>query len=735
MRALFEHVKSESGVSMKRVISIFGVLLISVIAGAGVYTWAPHEGNPRPEILAAGAENYDVEIVRDNWGVPHIFGTRDVDTVFGMAYAQSEDDFDTIQESVATTRGHMARYRGFEAVTTDYIVHLLDVWPIIEKRYENDVSDDVKALAEAYVAGLNLYAAEHPNKAWPGLYPLTAKDVIAGSIFKTPFFYGLDGQLVPLFGDERVQEIALDPSEGRTAYVPAPRTLGERGSNAMAVAPHRTTDGKTRLLVNSHQPYSGPVAWYEAHLVSDEGLDIMGGTFPGSMLILHGFNKHLGWANTVNNPDLADIYVLTRNPDNPDQYKLDGEWVDFEKRDVEIEIRLFGPFSFTAERTVLFSKHGPVIESPHGTYAVRYAGQGEIRQLEQYYRYNKAKSFEDYTAALEMQALPSINYIYADKSGNIAYIYNGQYPERLEGWDWSKYMPGDRSDLIWDGYKPYSAVPKLINPSSGFIYDANNTPFAATDGPDNLKAEDFSPTMGVQTNETNRSLRFRELIDGETPISEIEFLRIKFDDKYSENSVAASIVRAVLGIDWSNEPEMAEAVAHLSEWDLRTNRENRHAALGVLTTLPAVTAKYTGRPAPTSEIAFRNAVELLKNNHGRIDPEWGDVNRIVRGGVDMPIDGGPDILRAVYPQEIREDGRLHAFAGDTYIASVEWDADGKQSAKIIHQFGSATKDTSSKHYDDQAPLFAKKEWRPALLDRQTILDNAERVYRPGKGAE
>jgi len=128
-------------------------------------------------------------------------------------------------------------------------------------------------------------------------------------------------------------------------------------------------------------------------------------------------------------------------------------------------------------------------------------------------------------------------------------------------------------------------------------------------------------------------------------------------------------------------------------------------------------------------------VKLLKDNHGRIDPEWGEVNRIVRGGVDMPIDGGPDILRAVYPEEIREDGRLHAFAGDTYIASVEWDQDGKQSAKIIHQFGSATKDTSSKHYDDQAPLFAKKEWRPALLDRQTILENAERVYRPGKDAE
>lgn len=705
-------------------------LVLIIALGAGVYTWDPLPKSPSAADLSADAANYDVEIIRDNWGTPHIYGKTNADTAFGVAYAHAEDDFETIQDVTAATRGVLARYKGAAAAPTDYVVSLLNVWGTIDARYDTDVPDDVKAIAEAYAAGLNLYAAENPDQTWTGLAPFTGQDIVAGFILKTPFFYGFDETLQSLFAETRDAPLAGDPSE--QAWLLHPTLNTERGSNAFAVSASRSGDDTTRLLINSHQPMTGPVAWWEAHIVSEEGLDITGGLFPGTPVILHGFNRHLGWANTVSKPDLTDIYRLTVNPDNKKQYQLDGEWRDFEEETALLRVKLFGPFALKVRRPVYRTEHGPVIEASHGTYAVRYAGMGEIRQLEQYVRLNLATDWSQFSAAMGMNALPSINYVYADRDGNIAFIHNGQYPDRLPGWDWQADLPGDRSDLIWPGYIPYEEGPKLVNPQSGLIFNANNTPYSATDGPDNIAPGDHPDWMGLQTNDTNRSLRIEALTDGSSVMDRDTLLAIKFDTAYAQGSKADLFVQDVLAFDWSGEPEYADAVAHLSAWDYRTNIENRHAALGTLTILRHVTGQFTGDYGPSPDQAFRDAVALLNANYGRIDPSWGDVNRLVRGDVDVPLSGGPDILRAIYPVAIRDDGRLHANAGDTWIALVDWDADGNQTAEVIHQFGAATLDESSPHYADQAPLFAAEEWRPALLTREDIEANAARTYRPGR---
>ncbi|MEZ5997312.1 MAG: penicillin acylase family protein, partial [Hyphomonas sp.] len=390
---------------MKRILMGLGALLLVLAVGAGAYLWDPLPANPSAADLAAPAAAYDADIIRDEFGIPHIRGLRDRDAAFGLAYAHAEDDYETIQEVVAVTRGNLARYRGKDAAPVDYMVALLGVWDTVEARYDSDVPEDVKAMAEAYAAGLNLYASEHPKETWAGLAPFTAKDIIAGFIFKTPFFYGLDDTLKDLFGGDHTQAIALDPEGTRKAFLMAPRTLSERGSNAFAVSPERAGDGVTRLIINSHQPTTGPVAWYEAHIASDEGLDITGGIFPGTPVILHGFNHDIGWANTVSAQDLVDTYVLTRNPDNKDQYRLDGAWRDFEKTTATLHVKLWGPFALKVKRPVLRSEHGPVIEGPTGTYAIRYAGMGEIRQLEQYYRLNKATGLDSFLDAMSLNAL------------------------------------------------------------------------------------------------------------------------------------------------------------------------------------------------------------------------------------------------------------------------------------------------------------------------------------------
>ena len=714
------------------ILRVAAVGLLVLLVGASGWLWSPLPSHPGAEDLRAAAAAYDVEIIRDRWGVPHIYGERDEDTAFGVGYAHAEDDFETIQEVTAATRGVLASYRGLSAAPTDYIVALLDVWGTIQRRYETDVPQDVKAMAEAYAAGLNLYASENPEDVWQGLAPFTGEDIVAGFIFKTPFFYGLDKTLLSLFGEARDKELAVQPSADGNAWEIRKRSLSELGSNAIAVNSTRSTDGHTRLLINSHQPMTGPVAWWEAHLVSEEGLDITGGLFPGTPVILHGFNRFLGWANTVSKPDLDDVYRLTINPENANQYLLDGDWRDFETSSVDIVVRLWGPFAFTAQRSVLRSDHGPVVQADHGTYAVRFAGMNEIRQLEQYYRLNKATSLDEFLSAMEMLALPSINYIYADRANNIAFIHNGQYPNRMEDWDWTKDLPGDRSDLIWQGYRPFESVPKLINPESGLLFNANNQPFAATDGTDNLQPEQFPASMGLQTDETNRSLRLQELTDGTTLLSEKALLELKFDKSYAQASEANTVITEVLAQDWSDDPKLLNAAEHLAAWDRSLDAKSKHAALGALTVIKKVTEEFTGDPAPPPADAFRFAVNYLEEHHGRIDPEWGDVNRLVRGDLDIPIGGGADVLRAIYPAEIGDDGVLRANAGDTWIALVAWDPSGRQSAKVIHQYGAATLDTGSKHYADQAPMFAEEKWRDALLSREEVEAAAVRTYRPGR---
>ncbi|MCA8899973.1 MAG: acylase [Hyphomonas sp.] len=717
---------------MKKILTGLGALVLILLAGTAVFLWDPLPANPPAAELASAAAAYDAEILRDEYGVPHIRGARDRDAAFGLAYAHAEDDYETIQEVVAATRGNLARYRGADAAPVDYMVALLGVWETVDARYEADVPEDVKAMAEAYAAGLNLYAAEHPDATWAGLAPFTPQDIVAGFIFKTPFFYGLDDTLKDLFGGDHTQSIALDPNGDRKAFLMAPRTMTERGSNAFAVSPARAGDGVTRLIINSHQPMTGPVAWYEAHIASEEGLDITGGIFPGTPVILHGFNHDVGWANTVSAQDLSDVYVLTRNPDDKGQYLLDGDWRDFEETTATLHVKLWGPFALRVKRPVLRSAHGPVIEGPTGTYAIRYAGMGEIRQLEQYYRLNKSTGLDSFLQAMSLNALPSINYVFADKAGNVGFIHNGQYPARKDDWDWSGDMPGDRADLIWRGYRPWAEVPKLINPASGFVFNSNNTPYSATDGPDNLKAEDFPQSMGLQENQTNRALRVIQLTDGSTPMTREALLAIKFDTAYAPGSEADGVVKAVLAHDWSAEPDMEAAADLLATWDYDMDMHSRSAALGGLTVLREITQRFTHIPAPEPEDAFREAVSWLMEHHGRIDPEWGEVNKLERGGKTWPISGGPDTLRAVYPAAIRDDGELHMNAGDTWIALVEWDADGNQSAEVINPYGSASLDTSSEHYDDQAPLFASEQWRIAHLDWAEIEAAAERRYRPGR---
>ena len=694
---------------------ILGVLAVLVFAILGYLVIADLPNRPAPantSLLIARAKTYDVRIRRDHFGVPHIRGKTDADVAFGLGFAHSEDDFQNIEDATLAARGTLAAKAGYGAAVPDYLVQLFHVRQLVDARYAHDLPADVRHVLEAYADGVNYYAALHPKKVAAGLLPVTGKDVDAGFVFRTPFFYGLD----------RVLKHITSTDDGKAAP--------PVGSNGVAVAPSRNADGATRLLVNSHQPYTGPVAWYEAVLESDEGWHVAGGFFPGSPFMLHGHNAHLGWANTVNEPNLVTVYRLVVNPANDHQYKLDGKWRQFEESDAKIRIKLWGPFYVTIRRPVEWSVHGPVFRTRHGVFALRYAGMNEIRQPEEYYRLDKARDLGEWRAALALRETPSINYIYADETGDIGYVYNGLFPNRRDGIDWTKIQPGDRSDLVWHGYMPFARVPQIWNPKSGWVFNSNNTPFEATDPPDRLRPSDFPLSMGLQTNMTNRAYRAEETFGQDHAMTDASFRAHKFDLAYSTRSKVAAIIGELLALRPSGDRDLAPAQDLLRHWDRRTDVKNRAAALAVLTCMKLI--PFDGsKPDTTPRDALRQTIVELKSHFGRIDPQWGEINRIRRGKLDLAIDGAPDVFRAVYGAPQR-DGTLTAGGGDTLIMFVTWDKNGKLSSESIHQFGSATIDKDSPHYADQTPLFVAMKAKPVLFTEDELKGHIEADYRPGE---
>ena len=670
-------------------------------------------------------DKYNVTIYRDIWGVPHIFGNKDEDTAYGLGYAHAEDDFKTIQDVLIAARGNLAEYHGRSVAANDYMVKLLKIWDLVEKNYDNGLSEDVTRISEAYADGINHYVSLYPDKAFKGVFPVEGKDIVAGFIHRMPLMFGLDGALAGLASGKY-------PKKNKDSTSAQSNILNQRmlGSNVIAVSPARSDDKYTRLLINSHQPWSGPVAWYEAHLHSNEGWNMVGGLFPGSPVILVGHNENLGWSHTVNSPDLIDIYELTINPKNPNQYYFDGKYENFELSEAKIKVKIWGPIKWTFKRKVYRSKHGPVIKNDHGSFAIRYSGHDEFRYLEQWFRMNKSKNFNDFENALKLMSIPMFNTIYADKKGNIFYVYNALFPERKDGYTWeADPLSGDTSENLWKDYLPYSALPKILNPKSGFLQNCNSSPFLATTGNQNPDASFYNKNLGIERFQTNRALRAIEIYGSDTSIDRNEFYKYKYDTKYSEESVLVSNLKRFLSEAETIDKDVNKVLSILKEW----NYETDSLAVGVHYALDAIKPVYNPDDYIYNyELIMKRLTESVKktNDHFRkLDIRWGEIQRLKRGNKNMPLSGGPDILRAIYTKG--DKGQRKAIAGDCYFQIVEWSPSGEVSSQSIHQYGSATLDSTSMHYDDQVELFSTNRMKPVWMNIKDIKLNLLNSYSPG----
>ena len=722
---------------------IYFIILALFIIFAIIFFYKTSEANKNfdPESFIKASNDYSYQINRDIYGVPHIYGASDKDTAFGFGFAQTEDDYENIELVIKMARGElsdlnisfssladlfklisgtgdiMTSISAIEGIELDYLIKFLNSAEVALSLKET-VDQETLEYLQGYSDGINYWAALNPNKVDKSLFPTTVDDLLVGMVFRMPLFYGLDRhieELINLMSDSN-KELAVENELSDNQLVASIKSYFKpSGSNAFAVAKSRSSNDETMLVINSHQPLTGPVAWYEAHIKSDDGLNIMGGTFPGSPFIHVGFNEHLGWGATVNQPDLADIYELNINPENENQYLLDGTWKDLKVTKQVFKVKLFGPFSISYPIDMYFSDHGPVMKDGLKAYALRYVGMSDADQATAWLKMNKAKNITEWEDALKMQQIGSLNFVYADKEDNILFVHNMKSPKRSNDYDWKNILPGDASNLIWNDYYSYDEIPKILNPKSGYIYSTNQSPFFVTGIDDNLNEEDFPVTMGFQSRITNRAHRAFELLDNDKNISWEKLDEYKHDNKYSFNSRQYKFLQKIFEFDFKDDVRLVTAQKFLQNWNLGTDSENLQAAFGVCVLGPEWLAEIKREPQPDPIKIFKDCIVEFEVNFNRLDIRWSEVSFLERGNKVLPVQGGPDVLRAIYSPRSKN-GILKAVAGDGLYAYVSWDKLGKQQSFSIHQFGSSSTVEDSPHYHDQMELFVNEELKETFFN-------------------
>ena len=709
--------------------------------------------NFKPNQFKETSKKYSYQIKRDIFGVPHIFGKRDIDAAFGFGFTQTEDDYENIEFAVKMARGTMSDFnfsieslstlyslitgrgdllsnlKSIEGVEIDFLVKFMNVEKTVSD-LKNTIDIRTYDYLKGYADGINYWAALNTEKVDQSLFPVVADDLLIGIVFRMPLFYGFDNyidELISLMGEKDVNKTAQNKLSNNPMVASLKSHFKPSGSNAFAVSKHRSENNETLLVINSHQPLTGPVAWYESHIKSDEGLNIMGGTFPGSPFIHVGFNENIGWGATVNQPDLADIYELTINPSNHNQYFLDGEWKNFITYQQNFRVKLFGPFAINYPVEMYFSDHGPVLKDGLKAYALRYVGMSDINQATSWLKMNKASNFEEWKSALSMQEIASLNLVYADKEDNIFFIHNIKSPIRDQNYNWKNVIPGDKSELIWDEYYSFNKSPQILNPKSGYLFSANQNPFFVTDHQDNLDSKNFPKTMGLQTRTTNRAYRAFELFSDDTSISYDDINEYKHDNSYSKNSRQYKFLERIFDYDFSENKKYVSAQNFLMNWDLSTSYESDHAAFGVCILAPEWLAEIKKEIQPDPIKAFKDCVNEFEENFDSLSIRYSEVNFLERGNKLVPIQGGPDVLRAIYSPR-SDNGILKAIAGDGLFIYVRWSEKGSQTSESIHQYGSATMDQNSVHYDDQMQLYADEKLKNTFFDEGDLANNTSRVY-------
>lgn len=663
----------------------------------------------------SGPSRSRAEILWDRYGIPHVFADDDAGLAYGLGWAQMRNHADLILRLYGEARGRAAEYWGDEYLESDRWVRRMGV-PRRAVRWAAALDPRERDLVGAFVAGVNAYARAHPGEVADEVeivLPIEVTDVLAHTMRVIQFEF---------ITSREAADAAVERREG--------------GSNAWAIAPSRSASGHAMLVANPHLPWSGFCRWFEAHLVAP-GLDGYGATLVGMPELAIAFNDALGWTHTVNTLDGADLYELTLADGG---YRWEQGVRPFDEEEEIITVRT--PTGSTrAERLVVrHSIHGPIVAERDGkALALRVVGLDAPHLVGQYWDMIRARNLAEFEAAVSRLQMPFFTVMYADRDGRIMHLFGGLTPVRPDGdWAWSGVVPGDGPGSLWSATLPYVDLPRVVDPPSGWLQNANDPPWTTT-FPPAIDADQY-PRWVAPRFMHFRAQRSAALLDADDSITFEELVAYKHSTRME---LADRILDDLLPLAATKGGLVAEAAAVLERWNRTADRDSRGAVLferfwreyarltrgsGPFKTRWRETAPRTtpdGLADPDEAVRALQAAALTLDLERRpLDVPWGQVYRLRRDEVDLPANGGPGDLGIFRVVGFREDddGRYTATGGDSFVAVIEFGATPRALALLAP--GNATQ-RGSAHRADQLRLFSDKRLRPVWRTRDEIQANLE----------
>ncbi|MBX3420500.1 MAG: penicillin acylase family protein [Pirellulaceae bacterium] len=719
-----------------------------------------------------------VTIYRDKYGVPHVYGPTDAACMFGFTYAQCEDYFWQVEDGYLRALGLAAQVHGESELPNDIINRGLDICGLAQQEFANATAQ-TREFNQAVTDALNYFLATHPEVQPRAMHKFEPWHPLALGRFLLyqSFIYqksGLQAREVLT----AVQEI--DGAEKKAvSLLPATRQrldeLAEMeadyrsltqhvGSNMWAVRPEKSTSGKALLFINPHQPFFGPGQWYEGHVVSGEGWNLSGACLFGSPFPTIGYNEHLGWSHTVNQPNIANTYTIHfDHADDPLKYRYGNEHRQATQEKVAINVKT-DDGQVTRQFLITKTHHGPIVaKRGEKLLAVKFAKLDSGGALEQWYHMGKAKTVAEFKKAMEPCNIPMFNAVAADFQGNIFYVYGGAIPRRSLKFDWSAPVDGSDPESEWQGFHAFEELPQVENPACGFVQNCNQSPWTTTNlgkelsvgqVDENPKSNEFPKYMVTEKERDNGRARIsRRILASNAQFSYEDWSKYAFDTTIIE----AETRIPELVDEWqkllAKEPErgekLREVVEALRDWNGISTIES------VPMTLTMLTFERLMQMLPKGDIlnsprvrALEATLADLEKNFGTWKVAWGEINRLQRihgSQIDMtgqgqfsdsehslPVAGAPGPLGVVFnfyalPQ--KDQKRRYGVAGHSFVGVVEF-AEAVR-AKTVLQFGQSG-DPKSPHWFDQAELYASGQFKPSWYVKNDVEANSQPGYHPGQ---
>jgi acyl-homoserine lactone acylase PvdQ len=695
-----------------------------------------------------GKQARKVTIIRDDWGIAHVYGKTDANAVFGAIYAQAEDDFNRVETNYINSMGRLAEAEGESRIYQDLRMKLF-IDPAELKMLYAASPAWLKVLMNAWADGLNFYLSKHPNvkpRVIQRFEPWMALSFTEGSIGGDIERVNLS-QLAAFYGKAPVSE-----PRAAKAYDYDREPIG---SNGAAVAPSNTVDHHALLLINPHTSF---FFRSELQMVSEQGLDAYGAATWGQFFIYQGFNNRAGWMHTSSGVDAVDEYLETvmKKGDRYD-YKYGNGERPVTAKEITVPYRS-GASMADKKFTVYYTHHGPVIREANGKWVSIRLMQEPVRALTQSYMRTKARDYKEYRQTMELKANSSNNTIFADVDGDIAYFHGNFIPRRDTNYDWTKPVDGSNPATEWKGLLDIDETPHLLNPKSGWLYNSNNWPWSAA-GESSPKKEDY-PAYVESGGESARGLHAVRVLQGKKDFTLQSLMAAAYDSylTWFERPMPA-LIKA-----WDETPasnplkaKVAEQIQALRAWDLRwaTNsiptslavfwgdEVRRRAATDARRAGVAVDDYVGSKVAPEQLLqSLAAASDKLAADFGSWQTPWGDINRFQRLTSDIVqpfTDAGPSIpvgftsstwgsLASFGARAYPGTKKWYGSSGNSFVAVVEF---GKTLHAMAVTAGGESGDPSSRHFNDEAKRYATGDLREVYFYRSQLKGHTEKEYHPG----